>query len=113
MCRCCSWQARHASDLPCSRTTRTTARTCWSSHVTCYPPLSATSQGAAACSLSHAEPLLTYVARRLQIQNFVNGLFALNQDLTRFKSHLRDFLVSIKVRLGPRALMIRRAHARV
>jgi exportin-1 len=32
----------------------------------------------------------------LQIQQFVQGLFSLNQDLPKFKLNLRDFLISIK-----------------
>ena len=35
---------------------------------------------------------------RSQIQSFVNGLFALNQDLPAFKGALRDFLIQLKVR---------------
>ena len=31
-----------------------------------------------------------------QIQHFVNGLFTLNDDFNRFKTHLRDFLISLK-----------------
>jgi len=34
---------------------------------------------------------------RLQVESFVNGLFGLNKDLAAFKSHLRDFLVQLKV----------------
>jgi exportin-1 len=33
---------------------------------------------------------------RAQIETFVRGLFDLNQDLTTFKAHLRDFLISLK-----------------
>lgn len=47
--------------------------------------------------------LQTYVISRLcllttslQIEQFVQGLFALNQDLPKFKLNLRDFLVNIK-----------------
>ncbi|KAI9794804.1 MAG: Karyopherin transporter [Peltula sp. TS41687] len=32
----------------------------------------------------------------IQIKNFVEGLFALNHDLPKFKVHLRDFLISLK-----------------
>lgn len=32
----------------------------------------------------------------MQIEQFVQGLFALNQDLPKFKLNLRDFLVNIK-----------------
>jgi exportin-1 len=31
-----------------------------------------------------------------QIETFVRGLFDLNQDLTQFKEHLRDFLVALR-----------------
>ena len=31
-----------------------------------------------------------------QIEVFVNGLFALNSDASRFKLHLRDFLIQLK-----------------
>ncbi|RVX76150.1 Exportin-1 [Exophiala mesophila] len=34
--------------------------------------------------------------KEVQIQHFVNGLFALNEDATKFKTHLRDFLISLK-----------------
>lgn len=33
---------------------------------------------------------------RIQIQQFVIGLFTLNDDFNRFKTHLRDFLISLK-----------------
>lgn len=33
---------------------------------------------------------------RAQIQQFVQGLFALHQDITKFKLNLRDFLINIK-----------------
>src|SRR5438477_5480981 len=33
---------------------------------------------------------------RIQIQVFVDGLFTLNNDLARFKVHLRDFLIQLK-----------------
>lgn len=32
----------------------------------------------------------------MQIKNFVIGLFTLNDDLPKFKTHLRDFLISLK-----------------
>ena len=32
----------------------------------------------------------------MQVQQFVQGLFTLNQDLPKFKLNLRDFLVNIK-----------------
>jgi len=34
--------------------------------------------------------------KEIQIQHFVTGLFALNEDATKFKTHLRDFLISLK-----------------
>ncbi|EXJ76993.1 exportin-1 [Capronia epimyces CBS 606.96] len=34
--------------------------------------------------------------KEIQIQHFVAGLFALNEDATKFKTHLRDFLISLK-----------------
>lgn len=34
--------------------------------------------------------------QKAQIETFVRGLFDLNQDLTTFKAHLRDFLISLK-----------------
>jgi exportin-1 len=34
--------------------------------------------------------------KEIQIQHFVNGLFVLNEDSTKFKTHLRDFLISLK-----------------
>lgn len=33
-----------------------------------------------------------------QIKVFVTGLFTLDQDIAKFKEHIRDFLVEIKVR---------------
>jgi len=35
--------------------------------------------------------------RSTQIQQFVTSLFALNRDISAFKSTLRDFLISLKV----------------
>lgn len=32
-----------------------------------------------------------------QIKVFVTGLFTLNQDVTKFKEHVRDFLIQIRV----------------
>ena len=32
-----------------------------------------------------------------QIKVFVTGLFTLDQDIAKFKEHIRDFLVEIKV----------------
>ncbi len=34
--------------------------------------------------------------QEVQIQHFVSGLFTLNEDATKFKTHLRDFLISLK-----------------
>ena len=34
--------------------------------------------------------------KEVHIQHFVHGLFTLNDDFTRFKTHLRDFLISLK-----------------
>ena len=34
--------------------------------------------------------------KEVQITHFVNGLFTLNEDSNRFKTHLRDFLISLK-----------------
>jgi len=34
--------------------------------------------------------------QEIQIQQFVIGLFTLNDDFNRFKTHLRDFLISLK-----------------
>lgn len=36
---------------------------------------------------------------RPQIKLFVQGLFDLDNDISLFKEHLRDFLIQIKVRL--------------
>jgi exportin-1 len=40
---------------------------------------------------------------RQQIKNFVTGLFGLNDDFPRFKTHLRDFLISLKEFTGDNA----------
>lgn len=40
---------------------------------------------------------------RAQIQQFVDSLFALNQDLPRFKVNLRDFLIQLKEFSGDNA----------
>lgn len=40
---------------------------------------------------------------RVQIKQFVVGLFALNDDLPKFKTHLRDFLISLKEFAGDNA----------
>ncbi|KAI7977274.1 hypothetical protein EIK77_004690 [Talaromyces pinophilus] len=45
--------------------------------------------------------LLTF--SRIQIKNFVIGLFAYNDDFTKFKTHLRDFLISLKEFAGDNA----------
>jgi len=34
--------------------------------------------------------------KEIQVRHFVEGLFTLNDDSTRFKTHLRDFLISLK-----------------
>ena len=34
--------------------------------------------------------------KEAQIQNFVQGLFALTEDANKFKTHVRDFLISLK-----------------
>lgn len=34
--------------------------------------------------------------KEIQIQHFVTGLFTLNEDAAKFKTHLRDFLISLK-----------------
>jgi len=39
----------------------------------------------------------------IQIQHFVTGLFTLNEDSTKFKTHLRDFLISLKEFAGDNA----------
>lgn len=36
----------------------------------------------------------------IQIQTFVTGLFALNEDSNKFKTHVRDFLISLKEYTG-------------
>jgi exportin-1 len=38
--------------------------------------------------------------KEVQIQHFVNGLFTLNEDSNKFKTHLRDFLISLKEYTG-------------
>ena len=40
---------------------------------------------------------------RLQISTFIDGLFATNSDLARFKVILRDFLISLKEFSGDNA----------
>ncbi len=39
----------------------------------------------------------------MQIKTFVEGLFVLNSDLSKFKEHLRDFLISLKEFAGDNA----------
>jgi exportin-1 len=34
--------------------------------------------------------------KEVQIQHFITGLFSLNEDANRFKTHVRDFLISLK-----------------
>ena len=41
--------------------------------------------------------------RRAQIASFIDGLFATNSDLARFKTILRDFLISLKEFSGDNA----------
>jgi exportin-1 len=41
--------------------------------------------------------------KEIQIQHFVEGCFTLNDDPTRFKTHLRDFLISLKEFAGDNA----------
>lgn len=43
------------------------------------------------------------MASRIQIKQFVIGLFAYNDDFTKFKTHLRDFLISLKEFAGDNA----------
>lgn len=40
---------------------------------------------------------------RIQIKQFVVGLFAFNDDFNKFKTHLRDFLISLKEFSGDNA----------
>lgn len=46
---------------------------------------------------------LMLITSRAQIQQFVDGLFALNQDLPKFKVNLRDFLIQLKEFSGDNA----------
>ena len=39
---------------------------------------------------------LTLILYSVQIQHFIEGLFAMNTDLSKFKLHLRDFLIQLK-----------------
>ena len=39
----------------------------------------------------------------MQIKQFVVGLFAFNDDFNKFKTHLRDFLISLKEFSGDNA----------
>jgi exportin-1 len=41
--------------------------------------------------------------KEIQVQHFISGLFALNEDATRFKTHVRDFLISLKEFAGDNA----------
>ncbi|KAH0848863.1 hypothetical protein AYO21_09567 [Fonsecaea monophora] len=41
--------------------------------------------------------------KEIQVQHFVNGLFTLNEDATKFKTHVRDFLISLKEFAGDNA----------
>ncbi|KAL2376328.1 hypothetical protein RJ035_008016, partial [Blastomyces gilchristii] len=47
--------------------------------------------------------LITYVTHRAQIDKFVDGLFDFNDDFNKFKTHLRDFLISLKEFAGDNA----------
>ena len=47
--------------------------------------------------------LLALTMDRAQIRNFIDGLFADNNDITRFKTNLRDFLISLKEFSGDNA----------
>ena len=40
---------------------------------------------------------------RIQIKQFVVGLFTFNDDFNKFKTHLRDFLISLKEFAGDNA----------
>ena len=42
--------------------------------------------------------ILGYSASSSQIKITVQGMFQLDQDVSQFKEHLRDFLVQVKVR---------------
>ena len=39
----------------------------------------------------------------MQIQHFIDGLFLYNSDTTKFKTNLRDFLISLKEFSGDNA----------
>ena len=39
----------------------------------------------------------------MQIQQFIEGLFLYNNDITKFKTNLRDFLISLKEFSGDNA----------
>ncbi|EXJ54666.1 exportin-1 [Cladophialophora yegresii CBS 114405] len=41
--------------------------------------------------------------KEIQVQLFVSGLFTLNEDATKFKTHVRDFLISLKEFAGDNA----------
>lgn len=49
------------------------------------------------------EHLLNPLTCRVQIKQFVVGLFAFNDDFNKFKTHLRDFLISLKEFAGDNA----------
>ena len=46
---------------------------------------------------------MPYGIYRAQVRTFVDGLFTLNSDLTRFKLNLRDFLIQLKEFSGDNA----------
>lgn len=41
--------------------------------------------------------------KEIQVQHFVTGLFTLNEDANKFKTHVRDFLISLKEFAGDNA----------
>ena len=60
----------------------------------------------AAAGTSNKEYVSTFTAnllqrafsnlKEVQVQHFITGLFALNEDPNKFKTHVRDFLISLK-----------------
>lgn len=54
------------------------------------------------CILLAIHSVLT-VCSRVQVKQFVQGLFTLNEDFAKFKTHLRDFLISLKEFAGDNA----------
>lgn len=44
-----------------------------------------------------------HLSSRSHIREFVTGLFTLNDDFNKFKTHLRDFLISLKEFSGDNA----------